>query len=268
MPSADRDDPVERARQAKGDASAAARAVRLVDLTSLGGDESALEVARLCRRAIAAGVAAVCVYPSRLAFAREALAGSPVRLAAVANFPHGGDDIALAAEEAAAAVGEGAHEVDVVAPLAAIREGDLGLVGDLVGLCRAAVGPGITLKLILETGELGAPELIAAAARTAVMAGIDFLKTSTGKTPRGASLEAAAVLLSVIAEAEGRVGLKISGGIRTTADAAPYLALADAVLGADWVRPERFRIGASSLLDDLLAVRDGRSGGPALGGSY
>jgi deoxyribose-phosphate aldolase len=119
------------------------------------------------------------------------------------------------------------------------------------------------LKLILETGVLGTPERIAAAARTAVMAGVDFLKTSTGKVPLGATPEAAAVLLAVIAEAEGRVGLKVSGGVRATADAALYLALADAVMGPAWASPRTFRLGASALLDDLLRTlgrADGATG--------
>jgi deoxyribose-phosphate aldolase len=182
-----------------------------------------------------------------------------VRLATVANFPHGGDDVAGAADETAAAVAAGADEVDVVAPLEALLDGDVGLVGELVEACRAAAGPEVTLKLILETGRLEEPDLITAAARAAVMAGIDFLKTSTGKTPTGATLEAAAALLAVCAEAQGQVGFKAAGGIRTARDAAGYLHLADALLGRDWASVRTFRFGASSLLDDLL----GRSGGTA-----
>jgi deoxyribose-phosphate aldolase len=108
------------------------------------------------------------------------------------------------------------------------------------------------LKLILETGVLESPDRIAAAARTAVMSGVDFLKTSTGKVPVGATLEAAAVLLTVIAEADGRVGLKVSGGVRTPDDAARYIALAGSMVGESWITPGHFRIGASSLLDGLL----------------
>ena len=199
--------------------------------------------------------------PSTCRSPARALAGSAVRFATVANFPHGGDDIAAAAEETAAAVAAGADEVDVVAPIAAILDGDIGLVGELVEACRAAAGPGTTLKLILETGSLQEPAVITAAARAAVMAGIDFLKTSTGKAEVGATLEAAAALLAVIHEAGGRVGFKAAGGIRTAADAAGYLHLADAIMGPGWASPRTFRFGASSLLDDLL----GR-GGEAPGG--
>jgi deoxyribose-phosphate aldolase len=147
--------------------------------------------------------------------------------------------------------------VDVVAPLDAIRDGDIGLVGELIDACRLASGPATTLKLILETGLLAEPELITAAGRAAIMAGIDFLKTSTGKRQPGATLEAAATLLALCAEADGRVGFKAAGGIRTTADAAAYLALADAIMGAGWADPTRLRIGASALVDDLVRLLDG-----------
>jgi deoxyribose-phosphate aldolase len=247
-------DPVVAARTTHADAVLARRAITLLDLTSLTGEETLAEVEHLCRRAIAANVAAICVYPAHLATARALLSGSPVRLAAVANFPHGSDDIAKAADEVAAAVAEGAQEVDVVAPIAAMREGDISLVGDLVAACRAAGGPETVLKLILETGLLESPDRITAAARTAIMAGAGFLKTSTGKSPVGATLEAAAVLLTVIAEAGGRIGLKISGGVHTPDEAAAYIALASHMMGETWITPERFRIGASSLLEGLLGV--------------
>lgn len=251
---------LERVRSAPADADTARRILPLLDLTSLRGNETEAEIGALCERAVRHGVAAVCVPPAHLAVARAALAGSRVRLATVAAFPGGAEDAASAAAEVAAAVRAGAQEVDVVAPLAALREGDLASVGELVEAARAAAGPGVTLKLILETGLLGAEPTIAAVARAAVMAGVDFLKTSTGKIPVGATLEAAAVLLEVIAEAEGRVGLKLSGGLRRLADAAPYLALVDSTLGPGWARPENLRFGASALLDDLLRAAGGGSG--------
>jgi deoxyribose-phosphate aldolase len=258
-----------RARSAAADAALARRAVGLVDLTSLRGDETAAETEALCRRAREAGAAAVCIYPPHLAVARAALAGSGVRLATVANFPRGGDDVGAAAAEVAAAVAAGAEEVDVVAPIAAVLEGDVGLVGEMAEAARAAAGAGVTLKMILETGVLETPERITAAARVAVMAGVDFLKTSTGKTPVSATLEAAALLLEVVEEAGGRVGLKVAGGIRTGDDAAGYLLLADEVMGPGWAGPGRFRIGASSLLDDLLRLGGGGPGGPpGRGGGY
>jgi deoxyribose-phosphate aldolase len=242
---------IERARSAKADAALARRVVGLVDLTSLRGGETREEIEALCCRAREVGTAAVCIYPDQLRAARSALAGSAVRLATVANFPHGGDDIAAVVAEVEAAVTGGADEVDIVAPLDAIMEGDVGLVGELVEAARDAAGAGIVLKLILETGVLQEPQRITAAARAAVMAGIDFLKTSTGKTPVSATLAAATLLLEVIEEAGGRVGFKAAGGIRTANDAAGYLLLADELLGPDWPTPERFRFGASALLDNL-----------------
>lgn len=222
-----------------------------MDLTALGDDDTPTTIEALSARAIETGVAAVCVWPRFLPLAKEHLEGSPVRLAAVANFPDGSDDIARAAEETAAAVAAGADEVDVVAPIQAILDGDVGLVTELVQACRAACGEG-TLKVILETGRLEDPAVITAAARAAIMAGCDFLKTSTGKARVGATLEAAAVLLAVLEEAGGRVGLKLSGGIRTTAQGAAYLHLVDHFMGSGWTRPETLRFGASSLVDDLL----------------
>ena len=123
--------------------------------------------------------------------------------------------------------------------------------------CRSACGSGIALKLILETGELVSPALIRQACELGLDAGVDFLKTSTGKVPVYATHEAAAVMLDAIAARGGRCGFKAAGGIRTLADARVYLALAQERLGADWVNPARFRIGASALFDALLAELDG-----------
>ncbi len=230
----------------------ARRMIAHVDLTSLSGDETPAMIAALAEEAVRHDVAALCILPAALPVARPVLADGTVRLATVANFPDGDDDLARAADEVAMAVAAGADEVDVVAPLKAAQDGDVGLVGELVELCRAAAGPGTTLKVILETGRLERPELITAVARSAVMAGADFLKTSTGKTAVGATPEAAALLLAVAEEAGGRVGVKVSGGVRTARDALRYWHLAETILGADWLRPAHFRFGASRLLDDLV----------------
>jgi deoxyribose-phosphate aldolase len=244
-------DLIARARRAPADATVAARALPLLDLTSLNEGDTEADIERLCRRAVAYGTAAVCVYPRFVPLAKGLVRGSGVRLATVANFPHGSDDIARAADECAAAAADGPDEVDVVAPIEAIRQGDIGMVSELVAACRTAAGE-TTLKVILETGVLAEPSLIAGAARAAVMAGCDFLKTSTGKAPVGATLEAAAVMLAVIEEADGRVGFKASGGIMTLRDAAAYLQLAAELINPSWACPITFRFGASALLDDLL----------------
>ena len=236
------------------DAALARRFVEVIDLTTLSGDETEADIESLCARATAHGVAAVCVLPEAVAVAARCLEGSAVKLATVANFPHGGDDLAGTADDVAAAVAAGAQEVDIVAPLDATLDGDVGLTGELVTLCREAAGPTITLKLILETGRLERPELIIAVARSAVMAGIDFLKTSTGKIPVGATPEAAALLFAVAQEAEGKVGVKISGGVRTARDAMRYWQIGEKIMGDAWLTPARFRFGASKLLDELAQL--------------
>jgi len=244
------------ASAAPATAEVAARVLPLLDLTSLADDDTEARVEQLCRRAAETGVAAVCVLPPFVLPARRVLEGSGVAVATVANFPDGSDDIARALEETEAALADGADEVDVVAPIGAILEGDVGLVTELVQACKAACGERV-LKVILETGRLEAPEVITAAARAAIMAGADFLKTSTGKVAPGATLETAAVLLAVIDEADGKVGLKLSGGIRTTQQAAQFLYLVDHFMGSGWTAPRRLRFGASALLDDLLHVLRG-----------
>jgi deoxyribose-phosphate aldolase len=255
------------AAAAPGNATAAARILPLLDLTSLNDDDSEAGIERLCARAIETGVAALCILPRFVPLARARLDGSDIRLATVANFPHGSDDIAGAAAEVEAAIKTGADEVDVVAPIQATLDGDVGLVTELVQACRRAADERV-LKVILETGRLGKPAAIAAAARAAIMAKPDFLKTSTGKAAQGATLEDAAVLLAVIDEADGRVGLKLSGGIRTTQQAAQYLYLVDHFMGSGWTGPETLRFGASSLLDDLLKVLGGTADPDHSEGAY
>jgi deoxyribose-phosphate aldolase len=246
-------DLLERARSAPADAKLAARALPLLDLTSLNETDGDADIERLCACSIKFGTAAVCIWPRFVSLAGNLLRGSGVRLATVANFPHGSDDIARVAKECAAAAADGADEVDVVAPIDAIRAGDIGMVSELVTACRAEA-PETTLKVILETGMLREPPLIAGAARAAVMAGCDFLKTSTGKAEVGATLEAAAVMLAVIEEADGKVGFKAAGGVRTARQAASYLYLAEQLIDPSWASPNTFRFGATALLDDLCAI--------------
>ncbi|MGF1474261.1 MAG: deoxyribose-phosphate aldolase [Geminicoccaceae bacterium] len=234
------------------DADMAALLIRCLDLTSLNEGDDAVVVEALAERGLKHQVAALCINPELVSVAIQALRSSDVKVATVANFPDGGDDIGAVAEETERAVGAGAHEVDIVAPIAAVKAGDVGIVDDLIGLCRDAAGPDTVLKLILETGALETPDRIVAVSRAAVMAGIDFLKTSTGKIKVGATMEAASAMLEVSAESGGLVGFKASGGVRTADQAAGYFRLAQSKLGPDWPTPRRFRIGASSLLDDLL----------------
>ena len=175
-----------------------------------------------------------------------------MRVAAVANFPDGSVDVQRAVREVGFIVQAGAQEVDVVLPYR-----DLAAAPALLQAVRRAC-EGLTLKVILETGELMDPALIAQASHIALDAGADFLKTSSGKTPRSASVEAARIMLSAIASGRHQqAGFKASGGIRSVADAALYSQLTAELLGIDAVNPARFRIGASSVLTDIEAVLAG-----------
>ncbi len=250
---------VNEAEQAKGDAFAAARAVPLLDLTTLEEDDDEARVRELCRRADTPliPVAAVCVWPRFVPLARKLLKHKPVRVATVVNFPGGEAEAARVAEETAAAVEAGAHEIDVVMPYRAYIDGARAQPLAALRACREACGDGVTMKVILESGVYPDPELIVWASRDAIAAGADFLKTSTGKVAPAATLPAAALMLHAIHES-GRqetdrpVGFKAAGGVRTTDAAAGYLLVADRIMGEFWTRPRTFRFGASALLDALL----------------
>lgn len=224
-----------------------ARIIGLVDLTSLNEDDTDEVVNALCDRAVTVKgpVAAVCVMPAFVSLAAERLEGTGVRIATVANFPGGDPDPDHAAREVAAAVDEGADEVDVVAPWQVALDGDWGAVSALVAACAAECEH---LKVILETGMHPDPAKTRIMAELALGSGAAFLKTSTGKRDVGATLEATRILLGV---AGARAGVKAAGGIRTTSDAEAYVALADELQGE--ATAATFRLGASSLLDDLLA---------------
>jgi deoxyribose-phosphate aldolase len=246
----------------------ALRALACLDLTDLAPASGPAEIDRLCERAISphGAVAAVCVLPRFVARARAALAGTAVRVATVINFPGGDrpDDFMLAMT--ADVLDDGAEEIDLVIPWKQLLLGQAADVAACVRRIRRASGTA-TLKTILETGRLLDPGLIRQAADIAVAEGTDFLKTSTGMVEINATPEAVGVLLEAIRAADRPVGLKPSGGIRSTDDAAGYLAQADAAMGPDWARPETFRLGASSLLDALIATIEGRES-PAGGTVY
>ena len=237
----------------------ARQALACLDLTSLNdghdvaGGEADIDA--LCAKANGkfGPTAAVCVWP-RLAARARAQLPAHIRVAAVANFPDGSSDVQRAVRDTAAIVDAGAQEVDVVMPYR-----DLAAAPAVLWAVRRAC-EGLTLKVILETGELVDAAKIKQACRIALDNGVDFLKTSTGKRPISATPEAATLLLQAIARnaaARGRVGFKPAGGIRTVADAATYIQLTAQHLGAAAVNPARFRIGASGLLNDIEAVLAG-----------
>jgi deoxyribose-phosphate aldolase len=231
-------------------------ALACLDLTSLNEDDDARAIDALCARAVTAHgrAAAVCVWPRFVTQARAALPPT-VRVAAVANFPLGALDRDAALAEAAVIAAAGGDEIDLVLPWRAWAAGERGACIALVAAVRRA-HPRLTLKLILESGELRDEALIASASRMALDEGVDFLKTSTGKTPVSATPAAAHTMLAAIASHErgANAGFKASGGIRSVADAKVYIDLTREALGS--VTPQRFRLGASGLMTDILAVLD------------
>jgi deoxyribose-phosphate aldolase len=242
-------------------------AVRCIDLTTLEGADTPGKVRAMCARALRpdpddptlAPVAAVCVYGSLVAVARDAVAGSPVRVASVAGaFPSGQSPLQERLDEIRAAVADGADEVDIVLNRGALLSGRLDVVHDEVALAKEACGDA-HLKTILETGELGSYEMVRLASAVAMAAGSDVIKTSTGKLPSSSTPAVALCMAEAIrefADATGRaVGLKLAGGIRTSKQALGYLALVAETLGVEWLTPERFRLGASSLLNDIVLQR-------------
>ena len=243
---------------------AARRALGLLDLTSLGDDDTEEDVRALAARARTphGDAAAVCVWPRFVPLAADLLAGSGVRVAAVANFPDGDGDIDAAAATARGIMEAGGGEVDVVFPFRAFLGGDDDTPARLVSASREAVAGGV-LKVILETGLMPDTGAIRRAGGIALRNGADFIKTSTGRAAVSATPEAARAMLEAVRDSGTGAGLKVSGGIRDTATAARYLDLADEAMGPDWVSADTFRIGASGLLDDLAAVLEGRDAAAA-----
>jgi deoxyribose-phosphate aldolase len=239
-------------------------AVRMTDLTTLEGRDSPGKVSALCRKAIrphhgrpdVPSVAAVCVYPDLVRTATRALAGSTVAVASVATaFPAGRTALRQKLAETRWAVAEGASEIDMVIDRGAFLIGRYGEVFDQICRVKEACGAA-RLKVILETGELATYDNMRKASRIAVLAGADFIKTSTGKVTPAATPPVALLMLEVVRdfylETGTAVGVKVAGGIRTAKEALRYLVLVNETAGDQWLSPERFRFGASTLLNDLL----------------
>lgn len=247
---------------------AAAFALSLLDLTNLRDDCDNAAIENLCLRAQTpyGNSAAICIWPRFIAHARSILGpGHPVRIATVVNFPSGDLAVAEVIEETKKAIEDGADEIDLVIPYKAFIAGDEAAVTTMVEAVRAAC-PQSTLKVILETGELKDKALVGRASELAIAAGADFIKTSTGKVSVNATLEATDIMLRAIRESKAKVGFKPAGGISTVADADLYLRLAESIMGQNWVMPSTFRFGASSLLDDILAVLSGSTAPRAASG--
>jgi deoxyribose-phosphate aldolase len=248
-------------------------AIRCMDLTTLEGADTPGKVAALCSKAVRPdptdrhipSVAAVCVYPNLVPVALDRLRGSGVKVASVATaFPSGQSPLEAKLEEVRWVVAQGADEVDMVIDRGAFLSGRYAKVYDEIVRVKEACGEA-HLKVILETGELGTYDNVRRASLLAMAAGADFIKTSTGKLSSAATLPVALVMLEAIRdvhEETGRVvGFKPAGGIRNAKQAVQHLVLVHETVGADWLTPDLYRIGASSLLNDvLMQIRKERTG--------
>jgi deoxyribose-phosphate aldolase len=253
-------------------------AIAMIDLTTLEGQDTEGKVRTLCAKArrpdatdpTTPTVAAVCVYGDMVATAVDALAGSGVNVAAVATaFPSGRASMAVKLADTAEAVAAGADEIDMVIDRGAFLSGRYLQVFEQIVAVKQACGDA-HLKVILETGELATYDNVRRASWLAMLAGADFIKTSTGKVSPAATRPVTMIMLQAVRDyrdATGlMVGVKPAGGIRTAKDAIRYLVLVNETAGIDWLCPEWFRFGASSLLNDLLMqrqkLRTGHYSGP------
>jgi deoxyribose-phosphate aldolase len=236
----------------------ALRALVCLDLTNLEDNCTEADIDALCARAQTrhGSTAAVCIWPQFVSRATAALKGTGIKVATVVNFPSGEAAIEDVIAMTERAVADGADEIDMVVPYGEALAGNPAAVEESVAAVRE-VFPGIALKAILETGKLKSPHLIRDAAERALRGGADFLKTSTGKVAVNATPEAAEVMLTAIRTHGGNAGFKAAGGVRSLEDAGVYLDLCDRIMGAGWAGPKHFRIGASGLLDALLAALQG-----------
>jgi len=255
-------------------------ALSMVDLTTLEGADTPGRVRQLCAKAmhLHSGrndlpmVAAVCVYPTMVRVAREALKGTPIKVAAVATaFPSGMNPLSVKLEDTRYAVSEGAHEIDMVISRGDFLRGDYGRVADEIAEVKKACGEA-HLKVILETGELGTLDRVRLASDIAMEAGADFIKTSTGKIQPAATPEVVLVMLQAIADfyrkTGKRIGMKPAGGIANAKAALNLLVMVREVLGPDWLNPDLFRIGASKLPNDILMQLEKERTGVYQGGDY
>jgi deoxyribose-phosphate aldolase len=238
------------------------------DLTTLEGSDTEEKVVNLCKKACYSkfdqefpDAAAVCVYPSLVKVAVKALMGSGIRVASVAGaFPSGQTGLHIKLEEIRYAIGEGADEIDTVISRGKLIGGKESEVFDEICAIRDACEV-VHLKVILETGELPSVELIRKASELAILGGADFIKTSTGKIAAGATTAAFLIMIDTIRECLEKtgkaVGIKPAGGIRTADQVLVYARILEGVLGEQWLAKDYFRIGASSLADDIISFLTG-----------
>lgn len=231
--------------------------IQYIDLTSLNQNDTIATVEKLCEKAITpyGKVAAICVYGKFIAPLKTYLNGQGISLATVANFPSGMQSLTETLREVEEYLTAGTDEIDVVIDYRQFLAGKKNIIQSLVRACKSLCVSKI-LKVILETGELKEKQWIDYASRSALDAGADFLKTSTGKVPVNATIAAAETMLQAIAELNPAAGFKAAGGIKTPPEAMAYVTLARTLLGEAWMTPEHFRLGASTLLDNILLQQE------------
>jgi len=246
-------------------------AISMVDLTTLEGADTAGKVRALCSKAVrpdptdltVPSVGAICVYNDMVGVARkhlDAIGGEHVPVAAVSTaFPSGRASIEVKIQDTQDAINAGAEEIDMVIDRGAFLSGRYGLVFDEIVKIREVCGDRAHLKVIFETGELVTYDNVRKASYLAMLAGADFIKTSTGKVAPAATPPVVLVMLEAVKDfhtlTQRRIGVKPAGGIRNTKDAIKQLVLVNETAGPEWLTPEYFRIGASALLNDLLMQR-------------
>ncbi|MSZ45005.1 MAG: deoxyribose-phosphate aldolase [Actinobacteria bacterium] len=246
-------------------------AIRMVDLTTLEGADTPGKVKALCAKGVypdptdltIPSVGAICVYNDMVKIARDALdsgGGRDIPVAAVTTaFPSGRASMEVKIQDTKDAIANGASEIDMVIDRGAFLSGQLGLVFDEIKTIKEICGKAVHLKVILETGELVTLDNVRKASYLAMLAGADFIKTSTGKVSPAATGPVVYVMLEAVRDfynlTRVRIGVKPAGGIRNTKDAMKQLVLVNEVAGPEWLDPKLFRIGASALLNDLLMQR-------------
>ena len=233
--------------------------VSLMDLTSLNTDDNQASINALVNSIDPKlGIpAAVCVFSEFVDDAKIALANrllNHVKVATVTNFPTGDAPLNEVLNETLIAIERGVDEIDLVIPYKALIKGEANTVLEYVSESKKACGSRAQLKVIIESGELRTPALNTQATELAIQGGADFVKTSTGKVAVNATLEATEIMLNTIKKSSKPVGFKAAGGVKTTGDANAYLQLTTEIMGHEYLAPETFRFGASSLLNDVYKV--------------
>lgn len=250
---------VEAARKAVSSREAATTTLHSLDLTSLNSTDTPESIDTMLAKAdqgVNGTVAAICVYPQFLTQSFNKVAKKGIGIATVINFPSGKGELKQTADDVTAAIKAGASEVDIVLDYESFLKDDREKAYELLAVARdAATAGGAKLKVILESSVFENYDDLYSASVLALQAGTDFIKTSTGKhATGGATLEAAAVMLQAIKDMESDAGIKISGGVKTVADGAQYIALVESMMGKGWIDKDHYRVGASGVMNDITKV--------------